>query len=232
MAWMTLYVIFGTFILLSLMAVGKMCGPAEYESHDAECCPMCGIGMIVLRDCTSDSSTTCRPCVDQTYMDEPNGLKRCSQCKICDSGHGLYVLRKCTTFSNTVCDVLDGFYCGALSGDNECSFALKHKSCLPGQQIKTPGSKMRDVECEDCPYGYYSTQGVNCTPWKICNIDEEKIEDGTKEKDVVCQNLTRRHRYIPCFVGILFLILSAGLFLLLCAKADNCRSWKVSYFLY
>lgn len=42
--------------------------------------------MIVLRDCTSDSSTTCRPCVDQTYMDEPNGLNRCSQCKICDSG--------------------------------------------------------------------------------------------------------------------------------------------------
>ncbi|XP_048873848.1 tumor necrosis factor receptor superfamily member 14-like isoform X2 [Brienomyrus brachyistius] len=226
MAWMVTYIIYGTFVFLSLMVAGKKCGPAEYESHDGECCPMCGIGMIVLRDCTSDSSTTCRPCVDQTYMDEPNGLKRCSQCKICDSGQGLHVLRKCTTITNTVCDVLDGFYCVAYSGDNECSYASEHKSCLPGQEIKTPGSKTRDVECEGCSHGYYSTDGVHCTPWTSCNIDEEKIEDGTKQKDVVCQELTLRHRYLICFAFTLFLIALIGLFLLLYAK-DNRRRLNV-----
>lgn len=36
--------------------------------------------------CTDDTSTTCVPCPQLTFIDEPNGLVECFPCTVCDAG--------------------------------------------------------------------------------------------------------------------------------------------------
>ncbi|KAI5610347.1 hypothetical protein C0J50_5170, partial [Silurus asotus] len=132
---------------------GALCRHGEYLSTDGECCPMCNIGLVVLRDCTGDYSTTCTPCTKGTFMNVPNRLYTCFQCKTCD--RGLYTLQNCSTIKDTVWEVLDGYYCVQHS-DGECSLAMKHSECKPGEQIKTPGTRVSDTVCEMCPSGFYS----------------------------------------------------------------------------
>lgn len=43
-------------------------------------------GSVVKRDCTPQSGTRCVPCVDGTYMDQPNTLTKCFPCSSCDQG--------------------------------------------------------------------------------------------------------------------------------------------------
>ncbi|XP_053481888.1 tumor necrosis factor receptor superfamily member 14-like [Ictalurus furcatus] len=146
----------------AVLTYGAKCGPSEYLSAAGECCPMCNIGSVVVKDCSGDYSTSCKPCSKGTFMNEPNGLNKCFSCKSCDTG--LYILQECTTIKDTVCEVLDGYYCIQKSG-RECSLALKHSECEPGQQVKTPGTKDSDTVCEPCPPGFYSPKGVTCTKW-------------------------------------------------------------------
>ncbi|MEQ2286198.1 hypothetical protein AMECASPLE_039803 [Ameca splendens] len=73
------------------------CHLTEYKIGN-ECCPMCPPGSRVKTDCTEFRSTSCLPCTDGTYMDRPNGLKRCTPCSTCDSGAAMlmfstYVLK-------------------------------------------------------------------------------------------------------------------------------------------
>lgn len=42
-------------------------------------------GNRVYWDCTHDTSTTCVPCPESTFSDEPNELKECFPCTVCDS---------------------------------------------------------------------------------------------------------------------------------------------------
>ncbi|XP_064778193.1 tumor necrosis factor receptor superfamily member 14-like isoform X2 [Oncorhynchus masou masou] len=138
-------------ILLVLESIGSCiaCGRAEYRIGD-ECCPMCSPGNRVHRHCTEFTSTSCVPCVDATFLDEPNGLIKCKVCINCDPGLGLMVKQPCTPSSDTVCGTLEGFYC--LDPTKEgCRAAQRHSSCKPGQYISHTGTTSTDTVCADCP---------------------------------------------------------------------------------
>ncbi|XP_043102873.1 tumor necrosis factor receptor superfamily member 14-like [Puntigrus tetrazona] len=169
------------------LSIGSACGPTEYISADGECCPMCGRGSVVFKDCRDDLSTTCKPCPPGTFMSEPSGLHKCFTCKHCAERQGLYIQHKCTTIQDTTCDVLDGYYCIDHSY-SQCSHAEKHRVCRPGQETKTLGTKTSDTECVDCAPGFYSPSGLICTKWTNCaDRNEVQTEGGSPVKDVTCE---------------------------------------------
>ncbi|XP_017578844.2 tumor necrosis factor receptor superfamily member 14-like isoform X1 [Pygocentrus nattereri] len=226
------------FLVVSLSICGLQiilsygCGPSEYRSRAGECCPMCSIGIyglyhiigsrkVVYRECDGDSSTTCIPCHSGTFMNQPNGFFKCFQCKICDKEQGLYNLHTCTQERNTVCGVLDGYYCKDRDENKGCTFPLKHRQCEPGEGIKVPGTKDGDTECEECPHGFYSPLGINCTKWTDCSVkDQVKDTEGSSVKDVQCKVKTRqRHGLIAA---------AAAVFLALCTAVLYCVNNKRS----
>ncbi|XP_067250859.1 tumor necrosis factor receptor superfamily member 5-like isoform X1 [Chanodichthys erythropterus] len=157
----------------SFLALGNTCSLSEYKTADGECCPMCSIGTMVLYDCTGDFSTTCKPCIPGTFMSEPSSLHKCFPCKHCNESQGLYILNKCTTIRDTICDVLDGYHCTEYS-NSQCSRAVKHSVCAPGQETKTLGTKTSDTECGNCTFGF-SSSGLNCKKTDACAWAEYEI---------------------------------------------------------
>ncbi|XP_034151781.1 tumor necrosis factor receptor superfamily member 14-like [Esox lucius] len=135
-------------------------------------------------------------------MNEANNQTKCFPCRLCDPEQGLFTRTECTTTENTICDVLDGFFCQSYSSNSECNFAAKHRRCFPGQRTKAPGTKSADMVCEECPLGFYSQHGVNCTAWTDCAAaGQVKTEDGTSTQDVTCEVPARSHMVlIPPFV--------------------------------
>ncbi|CAB1330222.1 unnamed protein product, partial [Coregonus sp. 'balchen'] len=130
-----------TVLLLKCFKLHDACGRAEYRIGD-ECCPMCSPGNHVHKHCTEFTSTSCVPCIDSTFLCEPNGLMRCEPCTICDSGLGLKVKQPCRPSSNTVCGTLEGFYCLDPTKDG-CRAAQRYSSCKPGQYISHTGNETR-----------------------------------------------------------------------------------------
>ncbi|XP_071229109.1 tumor necrosis factor receptor superfamily member 14-like [Salvelinus alpinus] len=181
---------FGTFtwtihIMLVLESIGCCiaCGRAEYRIRD-ECCPMCSPGNHVHKHCTEFTSTSCVPCVDSTFLDEPNGLIKCKVCTNCDPGLGLMVKQPCTPSSDTVCGTLEGFYCLDPTKDG-CRAAQRHSSCKPGQYISHTGTTSTDIVCADCPGKTYSNGSLtSCQPHTECEFLE--IEPGTPWSDSEC----------------------------------------------
>ncbi|XP_062396530.1 tumor necrosis factor receptor superfamily member 14-like isoform X2 [Sardina pilchardus] len=210
--YMDLLIIVFLIGILGICAAESKCGPAEYKNKDDECCPMCGKGYVVHRDCTEMSSTTCIPCVGDTYMGEPNGLNKCFKCKTCDFNQGLNTQQKCTTFGDAVCAVLPGYFCGSIQ-DNECTFGVKHSLCSPGQGVKIPGTERTDTVCEDCKEGYFSRDGANCTEHTNCAVLGEELEEkGSPTKDNKCRKPQRRRAGLIAVI-IILLVLAFPLFL-------------------
>ncbi|XP_047656284.1 tumor necrosis factor receptor superfamily member 14-like isoform X8 [Tachysurus fulvidraco] len=179
---------------------GEKCGQSEYRSAADECCPMCAMGSVVMKDCDGDYSTTCKPCAKGTFMNEPNGLHTCFQCKICENG--FYISQDCTTMQDTVCG--DGFYCIRYSDEKrDCSLAIKHTKCKPGEQIKTPGTKASDTVCESCSPGFYSPEGVNCSKWteKQWNLSKQWKQRGASPLSKIL-NKNRPYHFVETFLLI------------------------------
>ena len=109
----------------------------QYQSiHDTDLYPT---GNRVHKHCTEFTSTSCVPCTDSTFLDEPSGLMACIPCtNNCDPGFGLMVKQPCTPSSDTVCGTLEGFYCLDPTKDG-CRAAQRHSSCKPGQYISHTG---------------------------------------------------------------------------------------------
>ncbi|XP_042286841.1 tumor necrosis factor receptor superfamily member 14-like isoform X1 [Thunnus maccoyii] len=181
-------------IIILKVFIGQIlaCHPAEYQIGE-ECCPRCPAGSRVKTDCTKISSTSCLPCTDETYMNQPTGLKQCFICANCDAGSGLQIKTSCTSTSNTVCQPLEGFYCMDSTEDG-CVKALKHTSCQPGQYIRQKGTNRTDTVCYNCQPGYFSQDGVNCTAWTICSETQVMVKEGNQTNDVVCGSASR-NRY-------------------------------------
>uniref|UniRef100_A0A8C7NIL1 TNFR-Cys domain-containing protein n=1 Tax=Oncorhynchus mykiss TaxID=8022 RepID=A0A8C7NIL1_ONCMY len=210
-------------------ASGNKCGPAEYKSNTGQCCPMCGKGLVVRKDCTLESSTSCIPCTGQTYMNAANGLDKCFPCSPCDPGQGLYILMACTTTSNSICHVLNGYYCTSSSAGNECTFALRHTLCSPGQRVKVPGTKTTDTVCEECQHGSYSQHGVNCTAWTDCAaMGRVKTEDGNSRQDVICNKVPPRIHTTLIAPILLFGLTVAALFGFYLARAKRKKELRES----
>uniref|UniRef100_A0A8K9UCR7 TNFR-Cys domain-containing protein n=1 Tax=Oncorhynchus mykiss TaxID=8022 RepID=A0A8K9UCR7_ONCMY len=172
-------------IILVLESIGSCiaCGRAEYRIRD-ECCPMCSPGNRVHRHCTEFTSTSCVPCVDSTFLDEPNGLIKCKVCTNCDPGLGLKVKQPCTPSSDTVCGTLEGFYCLDPTKDG-CRAAQRHSGCEPGQYISHTGTTSTDTVCAVCPDKTHSDGSLtSCQPHTECEFLE--IEPGTPWSDSEC----------------------------------------------
>ncbi|MBN3306750.1 TNR14 factor, partial [Amia calva] len=122
---------------------------------------MCPPGSRVHRHCTALSSTSCIPCVDETYTDQPHGLEKCHPCSVCDAGLSLETLRRCTSSSDTVCTCMKGHYCEE-PNQGGCKMCEKHSTCNPGQFIKQKGSYRTDTVCEGCPANTFSDGFISC----------------------------------------------------------------------
>ncbi|XP_053173245.1 tumor necrosis factor receptor superfamily member 14-like, partial [Scomber japonicus] len=175
-------------IMMNVFSVLSItCHRAEYLIGQ-ECCPKCPPASRVKTDCTEFRSTSCLPCIDGSFMDEPTGRKQCFPCTNCDSGSGLRIKTSCTTTSNTVCEPLDGFYCTDSDKDNKCIAAQKHKSCQPGQYIRHKGTATRDTNCTDCSGDTFSDGTFpSCQSHTKCDsLNLQLIKPGTASTDAEC----------------------------------------------
>ncbi|XP_072537641.1 tumor necrosis factor receptor superfamily member 5-like isoform X2 [Salminus brasiliensis] len=142
-------------------------------------------GTVVLKDCSGDFSTSCKPCTRGTFMNNPNGFKNCFQCKSCDSDLGLRVKTACTRTSDTVCEPLEGHYCDE-ENRGSCILAKKHSTCDPGQYIKEIGTAVKDTVCGECADGTYSNGSV-CHPHSKCeDLGLSEVKPGTLYSDAEC----------------------------------------------
>nr|XP_014344405.1 PREDICTED: tumor necrosis factor receptor superfamily member 14 isoform X2 [Latimeria chalumnae] len=148
------------------LKVAASCALGEYWSKNGNCCPLCPPGSRVYRHCTPESTTTCIPCTNGTYLAHPNKLLKCLRCDICDPDMGLSIDQECTYTKNTQCSCKKGYYCVGLRG-NGCGACRKHTICKPGEKVKVEGSDRGDTVCERCPDGTFSETEMSqtCSPW-------------------------------------------------------------------
>ncbi|XP_066547463.1 tumor necrosis factor receptor superfamily member 14-like [Amia ocellicauda] len=189
--------------LLFLCKLCSGCGRAEY-SINGECCPMCPPGNRVNRHCTDFSSTSCIPCVHETFTDQPNGLDKCRPCSVCDAGLGLETLRRCTSSSDALCTCVNGYYCEEPNKEG-CKLCQKHSTCKPGQFIKHNGSYWTDTVCADCPANTFSDGiSVSCQRHTDCELlGQITKKSGTSSSDTECEEKPDRTGLIAGIIVVL-----------------------------
>ncbi|XP_027869504.1 tumor necrosis factor receptor superfamily member 5-like isoform X1 [Xiphophorus couchianus] len=218
-SWATTFVLL--MILMRDFRVDSItCHQTEYKMGE-ECCPMCPIGKRVKADCTEFENTFCSPCTDGTFMDQPNGLKRCNPCSTCDSGAGLKEKQQCVITADTVCEPMEGFYCTDLKSGG-CSVAQKHRSCEPGHYISRMGTASTDTECSECSSGSFSDGTMlSCQPHTQCeNENLQLIKAGTASTDAECGEKSSN------ITGIVISVLFLVVFLLVAATIVVVVLWK------
>ncbi|XP_074831674.1 tumor necrosis factor receptor superfamily member 14 [Carettochelys insculpta] len=188
-------------------SAAAMCFPGEYEIND-ECCPMCSPGSRVLTHCKPNVSTTCIPCVSDTYTEHPNGLTKCMRCKVCDAGARLIVKEKCTYTKNTVCGCAPEDFCSH-NGDGECEACTPSTICPPGSKVKKLGTEFRDNECEDCSDGTFSATNMShfCQPWTKCEErGMREVKPGMLTSDAVCEQRGLSPAVVAVIVLVIFIV--------------------------
>uniref|UniRef100_A0A3Q1JI87 TNFR-Cys domain-containing protein n=1 Tax=Anabas testudineus TaxID=64144 RepID=A0A3Q1JI87_ANATE len=190
------------------------CHKEQYQTGNL-CCSMCDAGSRVQTDCTESRNTSCVPCLEGTYNNQPTGLKYCFSCSHCD--HSLKIKTSCTTTSDAVCEPQEGFYCVEPS-DNGCESAEKHRRCEPGQYISQKGTASTDSVCSDCSDGSFSDGTFpSCRPHTQCETKNlQLLKPGTTSTDAECgehsSNKTIIGIIVPLSVLFIVLILSGIIF--------------------
>uniref|UniRef100_A0A667WHZ6 TNFR-Cys domain-containing protein n=1 Tax=Myripristis murdjan TaxID=586833 RepID=A0A667WHZ6_9TELE len=140
-------------------------------------------GNRVNKHCTEYTTTSCEPCTDGTFLDQPNGQTECFPCTKYDAG--LKVKSPCTTTSDAVCEPRDGFFCVDRRWYG-CVAAQKHRSCKPGQYISQRATT--DTECSDCTGETYSNgTSTSCQPHTKCESEGlQQIRPGNHSADSEC----------------------------------------------
>ncbi|XP_041729182.1 tumor necrosis factor receptor superfamily member 14-like [Coregonus clupeaformis] len=174
-----------TFILLNIEPCFTY-DPAIYKIGDRDC-RMCRPGYHVNSHCTKSTITSCVPCIDSTFLDEPSGKTTCNNCTTCGPGLGLKVKQPCRPSSDTVCGTLEGFYCLDPTKDG-CRAAQRHSSCKPGQYISHTGTTSTDTVCADCTGDTYSNGSfTSCQPHTECDtLKLQRIKPGTHSSNSEC----------------------------------------------
>uniref|UniRef100_A0A3Q2E630 TNFR-Cys domain-containing protein n=1 Tax=Cyprinodon variegatus TaxID=28743 RepID=A0A3Q2E630_CYPVA len=171
-----------------------------HKGPNCDCCFPFLTGNRVKTDCTEFRSTSCLPCADGTYMENPTGKKQCNPCTICDKGSGLRLKIKCSRSSDTVCEALEGYFCiDFVKGS--CDAAKKHSSCKPGQYISKAGTSLSDTECSECSRGTFSNGSLTlCQPHTQCKeLNLQLVKEGTTSTDAECGE---KNIYVAAAVGI------------------------------
>ncbi|XP_058640242.1 tumor necrosis factor receptor superfamily member 14-like [Onychostoma macrolepis] len=220
-------IIFSITVLLAIVPFNELCAcgcaRAEYEI-DNQCCPMCAPGNHVHWHCRDDTSTTCVPCPEFTFSDEPNGLMKCFPCTVCHATRGLRVNKACTPSSDSVCGPLERFYCtDKMKGS--CISAVQHSECSPGQYIKQAGTGSTDTVCADCTGDTYSNGSFSsCLPHTKCeDMGLTETNPGTYSSDTECGNPHTAVTIISLSV-VVILILSVFTVILILKKKPSHKS--------
>ncbi|XP_034447376.1 tumor necrosis factor receptor superfamily member 14-like isoform X2 [Hippoglossus hippoglossus] len=180
------------------------CHPTEYQTGN-ECCPLCPSGNRVKTHCTEFRSTSCLPCVNDTFMNLPTGLKQCLPCTTCGPDSGLKIYTSCTATTDSLCEPLEGFYC-IDPIQNHCAAAQKHKQCQPGQYIKHRGTAQTDSQCSDCSVGTFSDgTRTSCQPHTQCeSLNLKLMQPGTASTDAECGNSSLKKAPVAIIVAVFF----------------------------
>ncbi|KAG7224265.1 hypothetical protein INR49_000508, partial [Caranx melampygus] len=201
------------------------CHPAEYLIGN-ECCLMCPAGSRVETDCTEFRSTSCLPCIDGTFMNQPTGLKQCFPSTQCYAGPGVRIKSSCTTTSDAVCEPLEGYYCIDPEGSS-CLAAKKHTPCRSGQYISEKGTALTDTVCSDCSEGTFSDGTfTSCRPHTQCGSGSQLIKPGTNESDAECEEEKKSSNVtviVGCIVTALLFLVSVIVIAVCCKKKNMCQ---------
>ncbi|XP_052572022.1 tumor necrosis factor receptor superfamily member 9 isoform X2 [Peromyscus californicus insignis] len=131
-------------------------------------CDKCEAGTFCKKD-----NPVCTSCPPSTYSIR-GGQPYCNICKVCV---GYFRLKKpCSSTSDAECECTEGLHCLG----PKC--ARCEKDCKPGQELTEQG-------CKNCGFGTFNDQngGGSCRLWTNCSlVGKSVLENGTKEKDVVC----------------------------------------------
>uniref|UniRef100_A0A8C6U9T2 TNFR-Cys domain-containing protein n=1 Tax=Neogobius melanostomus TaxID=47308 RepID=A0A8C6U9T2_9GOBI len=206
-------------ILLHVGVILCACHRAEYQIGQ-ECCPMCPAGTRVNKHCTEFRTTSCFPCDEGRYMDNPTGMTQCFSCRIC--GAELKVKTKCSSISNAVCEAQEGHFCEQQS-EGSCVSARKHSKCEPGEFIQKPGSPSADTVCLPCAEGTFSNGTLSkCQPHTQCEqMDKVTITAGTFSSDAECGERNNMSLVIGISVGAAVILVISVLVAVLYFK--KCR---------
>ncbi|KAK3583860.1 hypothetical protein CHS0354_022908 [Potamilus streckersoni] len=142
-----------------------------YNTSDGRLCYMCSPGQHLVADCIrSGEVARCEPCKKGFFQTVENVALTCQQCtKDCTQQNQKFI-EVCNSTRDNICQCSSGYF-----KLNEEGFCKKHRTCVPGQGVKSPGNKDRDTICESCIAGktFSANESAteDCLPCTRCDIE-------------------------------------------------------------
>lgn len=140
-----------------------------YEVPGLGHCFMCPNGTKVDQDCPGNLTiSTCLPCENHYYQDEPNGLKHCKLCTTACHKNGV-VAQICTNITNMICMCQPGYHRYPLDPIDPFFECKEHTGCGEGEGEAYPGNFTHDRKCRKCELGKEFVDKTD-TKHPVCKI--------------------------------------------------------------